>query len=209
MSTPEQVSRFRLSDQYQQLKSALHRHLIAQIEERDLDIDRWPPAKTERFVLEQVRRYVVEQKLAVNAREAEVLARDALHELVGFGPIQALVEDDTVNDIIVNGPNTVFVERDGRLSAVPVRFVDDTHVVRVIQRILAPIGRRVDESTPMVDARLSDGSRVNAIIPPIALDGPCLSIRKFRKTPLSAEDLLRLGSVSQGELDYLKERVEK
>jgi len=163
--------------------------------------------KTERFVQEQVRRYVTDQHLAVNAREAEWLARDALHELKGYGPIQSLVEDDSVADIVVNGPNNVFVEREGRLVSVPVRFVDDAHVIRVIQRILAPIGRRVDESTPMVDARLPDGSRVNAIIPPIALDGPCLSIRKFRKNPLTAEDLLRFGSVSQPILDELQSRV--
>ncbi len=202
-----QITRFRLSDQYQQLKSNFHRHLIQQIEERNLDIDRWDGDKIERFVTEQMRRYVVEQRLPVNQRESEALARDARDELMGYGPIQALVDDDTVNDIVVNGPNTVFVERAGLLSSVPVRFFNDAHVVRVIQRILAPIGRRVDESTPMVDARLPDGSRVNAVIPPIALDGPCVSIRKFRKQPLTAEDLVRWGSLSQAELDYLRDRV--
>jgi pilus assembly protein CpaF len=208
VSTPEQATRFRLSDQYQTLKSGLHRHLIAQIESLNLDIGGWPAEKTERFVQEQVRRYVLEQKLAVNAREAEWLSRDAVHELLGYGPIQSLIDDDSVADIVVNGPNNVFVEREGRLASVPVRFVDDAHVIRVIQRILAPIGRRVDESTPMVDARLPDGSRVNAIVPPLALDGPCLSIRKFRKNPLSAADLLRLGTVSQTMLDALKARVQ-
>lgn len=203
----DQSTRFRLSDQYQQLKSAIHRNLIAQIDERNLDIDRWDAPRVERFVLEQVRQYVTQQRLPVNAREAEILARDARDELMGFGPIQSLVEDDTVNDIVVNGPNRVFVERAGMLSVAPVRFVNDSHVIRVIQRILSPIGRRVDESTPMVDARLPDGSRVNAIIPPIALDGPCLSIRKFRKQALRAEDLIRSGSVSQAVLDYLKQRV--
>jgi pilus assembly protein CpaF len=203
----EQVTRFRLSDQYQQLKNSFHRHLIQQIEERNLDIDKWDEAKLERFVTEQMRRYVVEQRLPVNLRESEALAQDACDELMGFGPIQALIEDDSVNDIVVNGPNNVFIEREGKLYSAPVRFLDDTHVVRVIQRILAPIGRRVDESTPMVDARLPDGSRVNAIIPPIALDGPCLSIRKFRKKALTAEDLLRGGSLSEAELEYLQNRV--
>ncbi len=204
-----QITRFRLSDQYQQLKNNFHRHLIQQIEERDLDIDRWDAARIERLVTEQMRRYVVEQRLPINQRESEALARDARDELMGYGPIQALVDDDSVNDIVVNGPNTVFVEREGRLYSAPVRFFNDAHVVRVIQRILAPIGRRVDESTPMVDARLPDGSRVNAIIPPIALDGPCLSIRKFRKQPLLADDLLRYGTLSRAVLDYLMERVEK
>ena len=209
MSGPEQMTRFRLSDQYQQLKTAIHRNLISQIEERNLDIDNWDAQKVERYVAEQVRLYVTQQRLPVNARESETLAKDARDELMGFGPIQSLVDDDNVNDIVVNGPNRVFVERNGVLSTAPVRFVNDAHVVRVIQRILSPIGRRVDESTPMVDARLPDGSRVNAIIPPIALDGPCLSIRKFRKHALKAEDLVRAGSVSQAALDYLNERVRK
>jgi pilus assembly protein CpaF len=207
MTTTEQVARFRLSDQYQALKGGLHRHLIAQIESLNLDIAHWPAEKIERFVHEQVRRYVTDQRLALNAREAEALARDAIHELTGYGPIQSLIDDDTVADIVVNGPHNIFVEREGRLVSVPVRFVDDAHVTRVIQRILAPIGRRVDESTPMVDARLPDGSRVNAIIPPIALDGPCLSIRKFRKNPLSAAELLRLGTLTQAQLDFLRARV--
>ncbi|HEX4871531.1 MAG TPA: CpaF family protein [Nevskiaceae bacterium] len=207
MNSPEQLARFRLSDHYQQLKTTLHRSLIALIEERNLDIEHWDAPKVERFVNEHVRQYILAQRLPVNSREAEWLARDARDELVGYGPLQTLIEDDSVNDIVVNGPNRVFIEREGLLSTYPARFLNDAHVVRVIQRILAPLGRRVDESTPMVDARLADGSRVNAIIPPIALDGPCLSIRKFRKTALSAEDLIRLGSVSREVLDYLQERV--
>ena len=202
------VTRFRMSSQYQKLKSGVHRHLIAQIEERDLHIDDWSADKVSRFIAEQVRRYVVDQRLAVNQRESEVLAGDARDELIGFGPIQGLVDDPEVADIVVNGPDRIFVERAGRLQAAPVRFVDDNHVVRVIQRILSPIGRRVDESTPMVDARLPDGSRVNAIIPPIALDGPCVSIRKFREQPLTAEQLLAMGSVDRAILDYLRERVQ-
>lgn len=208
MAAADPVERFRLSDQYQTLKSSVHRHLIAQIEDRKLDIYTWSAEKVERFVAEQVRRYVLEQRLPVNQRESEALIEDARNELLGFGPIQSLVDDDTVNDIVVNGPNNVFIERAGRLYSAPVRFNDDNHVIRVIQRILAPLGRRVDESTPMVDARLPDGSRINAIIPPIALDGPCLSIRKFRKIPLTAEDLVRSGSITEQEIAYLKHRVE-
>jgi pilus assembly protein CpaF len=204
-----QAERFRLSDAYQQIKNSFHRHLIEQIEERNLDLEHWETVKVERFVGEQMRRYVVEQRLPVNQRESELLALDTRDELLGFGPIQSLVDDDSVNDIVVNGPQTVFVERGGRLYTAPVRFFDDAHVIRVIQRILAPLGRRVDESTPMVDARLPDGSRVNAIIPPIALDGPCLSIRKFRKQALTAEDLVRGGSCTPEMLEYLRRRVEQ
>ena len=205
----DQMMRFRLTDQYQQLKSALHRHLIGLIEERDLDIDQWEALRVERFVAEQVKLYIMQQRLPVNQRESDALAKDARDELMGYGPIQNLVDDDSVNDIVVNGPNKVFIERAGKLSVASVRFVNDAHVLRVIQRILAPIGRRVDESTPMVDARLPDGSRVNAIVPPIALDGPCLSIRKFRRKALTGEDLLEAGTISPAELDYLHERVRK
>jgi len=198
---------FRLSDQYQELKANLHRYLIQLIEERDLDFDSWSAERVERFVTDQVRRYVVDQRLPVNARETEWLARDARDELVGFGPLQELVDDDSVNDIVVNGPNRVFVERAGVLESVAMRFANDAHVLRVIQRILSPLGRRVDESTPMVDARLADGSRVNAIIPPVALDGPCLSIRKFSKHALTSEDLIEYGTVTREAVDFLSERV--
>ncbi len=208
MSNSDQIERFRLSDQYQQLKSNVHRHLILQIEERNLDVYSWPADKLERFVTDQVKRFVLDERLPVSQRETEVLVRDARNELMGYGPIQHLIEDDTVNDIVVNGPQNVFIERAGKLYSVPVRFNDNNHVIRVIQRILSPLGRRVDESTPMVDARLPDGSRVNAIIPPIALDGPCLSIRKFRKIPLTADDMLKMGSITEVELEYLRKRVE-
>ncbi|MDE0855866.1 MAG: CpaF family protein [Nevskia sp.] len=209
MSTSDQIERFRLSDQYQVLKANVHRHLIVQIEERNLDIYSWPADKLERFVTDQVKRFVMDERLPVSQRETEVLVRDARNELMGYGPIQHLIEDDSVNDIVVNGPQNVFIERGGKLYSAPVRFNDNNHVIRVIQRILAPLGRRVDESTPMVDARLPDGSRVNAIIPPIALDGPCLSIRKFRKSPLTATDLLAMGSITEAELEFLRQRVEK
>lgn len=108
----DQMMRFRLTDQYQQLKSALHKHLIALIEDRNLDIDQWDATRVERFVAEQVRLYIMQQRLPVNQRESDALAQDARDELVGFGPIQSLVDDDSVNDIVVNGPNKVFIERD-------------------------------------------------------------------------------------------------
>lgn len=209
MVTSSEQPVFRLSEQYQGLKTRLHRHLLQVIDERNLGIEQWPRTKLAEFVRDQVKRYVFEQKLAVNQREAEMLSADALDELVGFGPIQGLVDDPSVDDIIVNGPERVFIERQGRLETVSLRFVDDAHVLRVIQRILAPLGRRIDESNPMVDARLPDGSRVNAIIPPVALDGPCISIRKFRQQPLTEKDMVRLGTISQPMLEFLRERVEK
>src|SRR5579885_3167085 len=209
MTASESAERFRLTDQYQALKADVHRHLIALIEARNIDIDTWTADRVNRFVAEQVRQFVLEKKLPVNQREIEALVRDAHNELMGYGPIQQLVDDDTVDDIVVNGPYNVFVERGGKLFEAPVRFIDEQHVIRVIQRILAPLGRRVDESTPMVDALLPDGSRVNAIIRPISLEGPCLSIRKFKKHPLLEDDLLRLGTATKEEIAYLRERVEK
>ena len=208
MSHADALERFRLSDHYQSHKRNLHRFLIAQIEERNLDVGTWDPSKLERFVQEQVRRFILDNRLPVNQRETDALTEDAVHELIGYGPIQQLVDDESVNDIVVNGPERIFVERNGRLESVPLRFNDDGHVIRIIQRILAPIGRRVDESTPMVDARLPDGSRVNAIIPPIALNGPCLSIRKFRREALTAEALVANGTLTQQQLLFLKAQVE-
>ena len=205
--SPQDDIKFRLTDQYQSLKTSIHRRLIELIDERSINVDEWSEQRIREFCADQVRRFVLERKLAVNQREVDMLAADAHHELVGYGPIQDLVEQDDVDDIVVNGPDNVFVERQGQLSRAAVRFVDDAHVVRVIQRILAPIGRRVDESSPMVDARLPDGSRVNAIVPPIALDGPCISIRKFRRNPLTEQDLLQFGTVSELELAYLQQRV--
>lgn len=208
MDAPSKSDRFRLSDQYQALKQSLHRYLIDQIEQQNLDIESWSADKTERYIGEALRRYVMEQRLPISRNEVDALTQDARDELIGLGPIQQLVDDDTIDDIVVNGPDSVYVERQGRLQKVPLRFNDDNHVVRVIQRILSPLGRRIDESTPMVDARLADGSRVNAIIPPIALNGPCVSIRKFRAAPLTDADLIRLGSITEDELNYLKSRVQ-
>ncbi len=198
---------FRLSDHYQTLKRGVHRFLIAELEERGANIADWSDEQIREFIDEQLRRYVQERRLAVNQDEALQLAGDARDELVGLGPLQSLIDDDSVDDIVVNGPDRVFVERQGRLESVPLRFADGGHLLRIIQRILAPIGRRIDESTPMVDARLPDGSRVNAVIPPIALDGPCVSIRKFRRQPLGADDLLAAGTLSPAALDFLSDAV--
>ncbi len=126
-----------------------------------------------------------------------------LDELVGLGPIQGLVDDDSLTEVMVNGPHQVWIEREGKLYLTDVRFRDADHVARIIQRIVAPIGRRCDESSPMVDARLADGSRVNAIIPPLSLVGPVLTIRKFRRAPLTPADLLANGTIGRDALGFL------
>lgn len=204
MANPQQ---FRLTDRYQQIKGVLHLHLIRLVEDRGLRLDEWSAAKAEEFIRHEARVYVSEHRLPINQAEINLLADDVFDEMVGFGPLQPLIEDDSVDDIVVNGPDRIYTERQGRLAAESIRFSGDAHILRVAQRILAPLGRRLDESTPMVDARLPDGSRVNAIIPPLALDGPCLSIRKFRKKPLSAEQLVAGGTVSQDIITALQKRV--
>ena len=127
-----------------------------------------------------------------------------LNEIVGFGPIQDLLADETISEVMINGPDKVWIEREGRLYLTDIAFADGAHLVRIIQRIVAPLGRRIDESSPMVDARLPDGSRVNAIIPPLSLVGPVLTIRKFRKIPLPPAELLRNGTISLDALQFLR-----
>jgi pilus assembly protein CpaF len=125
-------------------------------------------------------------------------------DILGYGPIQPLLERDDITEVIVNGPNQVYVEQGGKLFLTGINFMDDKHIMQVIERIVTPIGRRVDEASPMVDARLPDGSRVNAIIPPLTLVGPCVTIRKFRKTPFSVNDLVNFGSLSRETADFLQ-----
>jgi pilus assembly protein CpaF len=129
-------------------------------------------------------------------------------EIVGLGPLEPLLRDESISEVMVNGPGQVYIERAGKLELTPVSFRDDDHVMRIIDRIISPIGRRIDESSPMVDARLPDGSRVNAVIPPISLVGPVLTIRKFAASPLTADDLIRFGSATPEMFDFLRACVE-
>ncbi|MDD3443886.1 MAG: CpaF family protein [Zavarzinia sp.] len=145
--------------------------------------------------------------VALNAAERERLLDDVFFEIVGLGPLEPLLADTTIDDIIVNGPSRIYVERSGVLERVTTRFRDDAHLMNIIQRIVSPIGRRVDEASPFVDARLKDGSRVNIVIPPIALDGATVSIRKFKRIPLKIHDLVRSGTISQEMVDYLAAAV--
>jgi pilus assembly protein CpaF len=144
------------------------------------------------------------QRHALNHAERRKLVDDVLDELLGLGPLEPLLKDTTITDILVNGHDSVFVERYGVLEPSPVRFKDEKHLVRIIQKIVSAVGRRVDESAPMVDARLADGSRVNAVVPPLALDGALLSIRKFAKVPISMARLIAIGSVPAQVAEVLK-----
>ncbi|HMS20834.1 CpaF family protein, partial [uncultured Sphingorhabdus sp.] len=153
---------------------------------------------------ELVHEQLAQQKHALNHDERKQLVADILDELLGLGPLEPLLQDNSITDILVNGPEVVFVERKGVLERVETRFKDDKHLLRIIQKIVSAVGRRVDESSPFVDARLPDGSRVNAIVPPLAVDGSLLSIRKFAKIPINMEKLSELGSVPTPIAEVLK-----
>ncbi|MFJ3483655.1 CpaF family protein [Pseudomonas sp. NPDC090202] len=193
----------------QGLKLVLHRYIIDAIEESGRNLLEGTRATLAQFVTDKVAEYVARLRLAISRYEMERLAEELVDELTGFGPLEVLLRDKTVTEILVNGPNKVFIEREGVLHHSDLRFIDSHHVERVIQRILAPLGRRLDESSPMVDARLPDGSRVNAIIPPIALDGPCVSIRKFRKDMLKSSDLVAMQTIDQSIYEFLENAVSK
>ncbi|MBF9034084.1 CpaF family protein [Rhodobacterales bacterium HKCCE2091] len=145
-----------------------------------------------------------EMGIVLNREDRQTLQSELFDEVTGLGPLETLLKDDTVNDILVNGPNRVFVERAGRLQLTDIRFKDERHLLRIIDKIVSAVGRRVDESTPYVDARLKDGSRFNAMVPPIAVDGSLVSIRKFKKEKLGIDDLVKFGAFSEEMAAYLQ-----
>ena len=180
-------------DRHTELKVALHQKLIDIINLSALE--NMSRAQVEVEVGEIVHEQLALQKHALNLEERRRLVSDILDELLGLGPLEPLLKDNSVTDILVNTHRTVFVERGGRLVETATRFKDEKHLLRIIQKIVAAVGRRVDEASPFVDARLADGSRVNAVVPPLAVDGSLLSIRKFAKIPISMARLTELGSV--------------
>jgi pilus assembly protein CpaF len=186
---------FALHDAHTGLKVELHQRLLDLINLSALDS--MSREQIEEEVGAIVQEELAKQNHALNAVERKQLVGDVLDELLGLGPLEPLLKDRTITDILVNGHNRVFVERYGTLELSPVRFKDDRHLTRIIQKIVSAVGRRVDESSPLVDARLADGSRVNAVVPPLAIDGPALSIRKFAKVPISMDRLVQLGSLPQ------------
>jgi pilus assembly protein CpaF len=182
-------------DRFLTLKTVIHRKLLDRI---NLGIlDKLSRQQIEEEVGDIVLTLLVEEDAALNARERERLVGEVLDELLGLGPLEPLLADDTITDILVNGHKTVFVERNGLLDKTPTRFQDERHLLRIIQKIVSAVGRRIDESSPFVDARLADGSRVNAIVAPLAIDGSLLSIRKFAKKRISMERLIELGSIPE------------
>jgi len=187
---------------YLTVKGELHERLLNELNNRRL------LGSGEEALAQAVRDFVARvldvEDLTLNETERKQLADDLIEETVGVGPLASLMADPAITDILVNGPEQVYIERFGRLESTEVRFRDAEHLLRIIQRIATRVGRRVDESSPMVDARLPDGSRVNATIPPVALDGPTLSIRRFGRQRLRRSDLLRLGMLSDDMATFLE-----
>src|SRR6476660_2180717 len=175
---------------YQDLKSKVHQALLDR-----LDLDRLAYVKRE------------DETTPLSLYERESLIADVLHELFGLGPLEVFLADSTISDVLVNRFDQVYIERNGMVELTDVVFKDDRHLLRIIERIVSAVGRRIDESSPMVDARLADGSRVNAVIPPVALDGPVVSIRRFRTERLGAQDMVERGSMTQPMLDFLQAAV--
>jgi pilus assembly protein CpaF len=179
---------------YQELKKTMHQMILDRI-----DLERLKRLTTEQFKHELallVQRIIEEERIVLNQQERHHLVLDIQHEMLGFGPLEPLLNDPTVSDILVNTHSQVYVERRGRLELTDVTFHDNAHLMKIIEKIVSRIGRRVDESSPMVDARLPDGSRVNAIIPPLAVDGPLVSIRRFGAVPLSVQNLIDYKSIT-------------
>ncbi len=186
---------------FHDLKAELHRRVVDNLDLKNLDKVPAPQLRDRlRGVLQPM---LAGAHVPLNQQERDQMVQDLLDELTGLGPLEPLLRDGSISDILVNTYATVYVERGGKLELTAVRFTDNAHLLRIINRIVSRVGRRVDETSPMVDARLPDGSRVNAIIPPLAIDGPVLSIRRFGVTPLKARDLVAIGTLTEEGLAFL------
>ena len=193
---------FAKRDKHTDLKVELHQKLLDLINLQALD--QMSREQIEAEVGDIVREQLAKQNQALNNAERKQLVGDVLDELLGLGPLEPLLKDPTITDILVNGSEKVFIERFGVLEASPVRFKDERHLVRIIQKIVSAVGRRIDESSPMVDARLADGSRVNAVVAPLSIDGSLLSIRKFARVPIGMPRLIEIGSLPEQVAEVMK-----
>jgi pilus assembly protein CpaF len=190
---------------FETLKSEIHRSLIAQL---DLEkLSRVDSGQARQAVSNMVNEIILSKKVPLSFNEQEKIRVELLDDVFGLGPLEPLLADDQISDILVNGKDNVFIEKSGILSRANASFRDNRHLMQIIDRIVSRVGRRIDESSPMVDARLPDGSRVNAIIPPLALDGPSVSIRRFGNTPLDAQKLIQYKTLSPGMLEMLSAAV--
>src|SRR6201981_3871985 len=190
------------SPAYQDLKFVLHRKLLDRINLEMLSSVAVERVRAE--VRSAVSKLVEEEKTPLSLGEKDRIIGEGLDEVFGLGPLEPLLADPTISDILVTTPRLVYIERGGKLYRTPVQFKDNAHLMRIIEKIVARVGRRVDESSPLVDARLPDGSRVNAAIPPVAVDGPLLSIRRFGRYAMKGEDLVAKLAMTEGMLELLK-----
>ncbi|MGB3368948.1 MAG: CpaF family protein [Acidaminobacteraceae bacterium] len=197
----------KIEDPYFEIKKKIQNQVID-----DLDIDFGELSSDLGKHIDPIKKLIEEniQKESLNilSSDKEKVLEEIMDEIVGFGPITSLLKDEEISEIMVNGPDQVYIEKNGKLVLSGVTFKDNKHVLHVIKKIVAPIGRRIDESSPMVDARLPDGSRVNAIIPPLALDGPVITIRKFSEDPFTIEDLVRFGTLSEKMASFIQLCIE-
>ncbi len=192
-------------DTYQDLKTRVQNKLLSGL---DPSMDVTKTNDVRRTIQELFEQILSEENIVLSRPERARLFEQIAAEILGFGPLQPLLEDDTITEIMVNGAKNLYIERAGKLLRVPVTFESNAHVMRIVDRIVAPLGRRIDESSPYVDARLPDGSRVNAVIPPISLVGPILTIRKFAKNPITVDQLVKYGTVTPEAVQFLKACVE-
>jgi pilus assembly protein CpaF len=188
-------------DTYQDLKNRVQSKLISTLDPSTDPSKIQEVRKTIQHLFEQI---LAEENIVLSRPERARMYEQIAAEILGFGPLQLLLEDESITEIMVNGAKNIYVERAGRILRAPITFENNEHVMRIIERIVAPLGRRIDESSPYVDARLPDGSRVNAVIPPISLVGPILTIRKFSKKPITVEQLINFGSITPEAIEFLK-----
>jgi pilus assembly protein CpaF len=191
--------------EYQQVKADLHRKILDRLDLEKLGRTPGDAARDEVLIL--IRNTVNSEAVPLSFVERERLSREILDEIFGLGPLEPLLKDPTVSDILVNRYDKVYVEREGKIEPTGLSFKDDAHLMQIIDRIVSRVGRRVDESSPMVDARLSDGSRVNAIIPPLAIDGPCLSIRRFGRDPVTSHNMIENKTLIEPMLEIMSAMV--
>jgi len=190
------------SDSYADLKSRVQNRLLQEMDGTTMDITKKDQIR--QHIEELFNNILSEESIVLSKSERKRLFEAIVAEILGFGPIEILLSDESISEVMVNGPKDIFVERRGNLTRANVVFENNDHALRIIDRIVAPLGRRVDESSPLCDARLPDGSRVNVVIPPIALNGPTITIRKFSAKPLTIDDLIRFGSMTPEIAEFLR-----
>ncbi len=194
-------------EEYQRFKQRIHQRIVEEMtpeEQRVLSSIHQDPRQVELIIEHYVEEVMAEDPFAIPRGERPQVVADIRDEMLGLGPIESLRKDASITEIMVNGPKQIFVERMGKLELTDVKFHDTAHLMNIIERILSPLGRRIDESSPLVDARLQDGSRVNIIIPPLSLVGPCVTIRKFSATPLTVENLVSFGTMDEKMATFLR-----